>query len=191
MSDAWKTWVARRIAGPGLASPDAVARAEAGLSHHVVAEPPPPGLRRSILSALHDEAHGQRGDSAGRAGALAGVVGRWSLVAAACLGLGLSLLALRAPSPQRPAGTGPAAGATDRALGPASPLSPRRIETVVRRLPSRMEAPLADEARKLGQDARRAAQLVTAAWKPARLTIPTPAAPAPGGSGPSLAPRAG
>lgn len=196
MNDGWKGLVSRTLAGRDRASPGAIARVEADLARAAPVAPSPPGLRRSIIAALNDEALADRATPAAarrpisahshisarsRTGAL---IGRWSLLAAACLGLGLSVLALRTPVPTGQYAGGPTTGGAKPgdATGVAgSALSPRRLEAVMRTIPSRVEAPLADEARRLRQDAQRAAQLVAAAWRPVR------GAPAPG-SAPGITP---
>lgn len=209
MNDGWKGLVSRTLAGRDRASSGAIARVEADLSRATPVAPSPPGLRRSIIAALNDEALGAQATPMGGARRPAGaLIGRWSLLAAACLGLGLSVLALRTPGPARQVAKGPTTGGAkpgDAAGVAGSALSPRRLEAVVRTIPSRVEAPLANEARLLKQDAQRAAQLVAAAWRPARASSPAPGAtpgtvpgtaPAtgpltPAGSPPATAPHAG
>lgn len=193
--------IARALAGRGGASPESLARVDALLREAARPEPTPPGLRRAIVARLNDG-----GAAARPMRPRASLLGTWTLIGAACVALAVAVLALRTP----PARVSPdASGLADaRPTAPdASPsaesllLVQRRLEAGVRALPSRVEAPLADEARRLAIDARRAARVVTAAWRPGGLDratpeaapagVPTGAPKAPAGSAPGASPGAG
>ncbi len=193
--------IARAVAGRGDASPESLARVDALLREAARPEPTPPGLRRVIVARLNDEGAPSRAASP-----RAALLGTWTLVGAACIALALAVLALRTP----PARVNPGASGLADAHPTAPDASPsteslllvqRRLEAGVRALPARVEAPLADEARRLALDARRAARVVTAAWRPAGFDRATPgAAPvgvpsgaptAPAGGAPGASPGAG
>lgn len=158
--------VARALAGRGDASPESLARVDALLREGARPEPAPPGLRRVIVARLNDE--GATSRAVRPRGSL---LGTWTLVGAACVALAVAVLALRdTPTRVSPGASGlaDARPATPDASPSAESLMlvQRRLEAGVRALPSRVEAPLADEARRLALDARRAARVVTAAWRP-------------------------